>query len=455
MIFIKIAKYIHNKALACIFFRPRPISNGMRRNVKIAVLGLVFVLLAGFSVPAFGLTADDLKKQIAEKNTEIQRLEEEIKQFQGSISETQANAKTLTAAITQLNNQIKSLTSQINLTSKKISKKELEITELQSGIGEAEISMRERRQAMGMILVSLKQSEEDTVLETFLKYGTISDFFTELNNINLLNEKMRQNYNALITIKENLQTQKSGAEAANTDLKNLKGDLVDQKQIETQGKNEKSKLLTQTKSQEAAYQKLLKDLQAKKEAFERELFQFESQLKYELDKSKLPQAGRGVLAWPLDNIFITQYFGKTVDAARLYKSGTHNGIDLRARNGTPIKSAGLGKVIAIGNTDLQFGCYSYGKWILIDHQNGLSTLYAHLSLIKVVTGDQVDLGQIIGYSGYTGAVEPAGVLGAHLHLTVFASSAVTIQQYTTSINCKNVSIPVANPNAYLDPLLYL
>ena len=427
----------------------------MKRNIKIVFLGLFLVFTASFYAPAYGADINDLKSQIDAKNEEIRKLEEEMRQYKGSIEGAQLLAKTLNAQIAKLNAEIKALNTQIVLTSKKISKKELEIQQLAYEIKNTETAMIERQKAIKGILISLNQSEENTAFESFLKFWTISDFFTELENIEVLNGKIRENFDKLAGLKIELESKKGSAEVANKDLQNLKNDLVDQKLIQEQGKTEKKSILKATKNQEAEYQKLLKDRQAKKEAFEMELFQFESQLKYELDKSKLPQVGKGVLAWPLDNVFITQYFGKTVDSVRLYRSGTHNGIDLRARNGTPIKSAGPGKVTATGNTDLQFGCYSYGKWILIDHQNGLATLYAHLSIIKVVAGDQIASDQIIGYSGYTGAVEPAGILGAHLHLTVFASSAVMIQRYTSSMNCKNVSIPVANPNAYLDPLLYL
>jgi murein DD-endopeptidase MepM/ murein hydrolase activator NlpD len=194
---------------------------------------------------------------------------------------------------------------------------------------------------------------------------------------------------------------------------------------------------------------MLAERQAEKERFEKELFLFESQLKRAIDPNSYPSSGKGILSWPLDNVFITQYFGKTIDAKRLYTSGTHNGIDFRASRGTPVKSALNGTVLGTGNTDEQRGCYSYGKWILIEHSNGLSTLYGHLDLIKVVAGQKVLTGEVIGYSGQTGYST-----GPHLHLTVYASQGVKIQKYSSSINCKNVSIPVSGINAYLDPMLY-
>jgi murein DD-endopeptidase MepM/ murein hydrolase activator NlpD len=91
----------------------------------------------------------------------------------------------------------------------------------------------------------------------------------------------------------------------------------------------------------------------------------------------------------------------------------------------------------------------YGKWILIQHPNGLATLYAHLSDISVQKGGTVFTGQVIGFAGDTGYAT-----GPHLHFTVYIAEAVSFKQYT----CWNktvVTIPVAPPNAYLNPLSYL
>ncbi len=180
------------------------------------------------------------------------------------------------------------------------------------------------------------------------------------------------------------------------------------------------------------------------------MFEFESKLRLEIDPSSIPPAGKGILRWPLDAVYITQHFGRTVDAARLYTSGTHNGIDFRAAPGTIIRVAADGIIKGVGNTDQYRGCYSYGKWVLVEHNNGLSTLYAHLSLIKVTPGERVLRGEILGYSGSTGYAT-----GPHLHFTVYASAGVKISKYDHSVNCKSATIPIADIRAYLDPLIYL
>ena len=117
--------------------------------------------------------------------------------------------------------------------------------------------------------------------------------------------------------------------------------------------------------------------------------------------------------------------------------------------GTPIKSAQTGIVTDTGNTDTYCDGVSYGKWILIKGDNNLSTLYAHLSLIKVSPGETMQAGQIIGYSGDTGYST-----GPHLHFTIFATQAITMG-YQSKVCGIWMKMPVSPYNGYLNPLSYL
>jgi murein DD-endopeptidase MepM/ murein hydrolase activator NlpD len=85
----------------------------------------------------------------------------------------------------------------------------------------------------------------------------------------------------------------------------------------------------------------------------------------------------------------------------------HTGVDIGASTGTPIHAAGDGVVVSAGTMG------GYGNATVIDHGNGLATLYGHQSKIDVSAGQHVTRGQVIGKVGCTGTC-----LGAHLHFEV-------------------------------------
>ncbi len=86
----------------------------------------------------------------------------------------------------------------------------------------------------------------------------------------------------------------------------------------------------------------------------------------------------------------------------------HRAIDIANHNGGPILAADSGRVIKAGWTNV-----GYGNFIMIDHGNGYRTLYGHLSRIKVVVGQTVRRGDVIGMMGSTGRST-----GTHLHFEI-------------------------------------
>ena len=103
------------------------------------------------------------------------------------------------------------------------------------------------------------------------------------------------------------------------------------------------------------------------------------------------------------DIDISSGFGVRMDPF-LHLAAMHTGIDFRGNAGDPVHATAAGTVTTAGWSG------GYGKMVEIDHGNGLSTRYGHLSQIEVNVGDKVRLGQIVGRLGSTGRST-----GPHVH----------------------------------------
>ena len=429
-------------------------------NKQIQILFLFSMMLSVFILPANAALVDELRSKISEKNTEILKIEQEIAKYQKEIDELGGKADTLKNSIRKLNATRKKLEADILVTQSRINSTTLKIQKLEIEISEKSEKINNSNKAIGKIIRKIDEVESSTLVEVMLSNDTFSSFLDEIENLKQLQSVVSQNLKELEGLKKELETIKAQEELEQKSLINSRLELGDRKQIVESNKREKDRLLKITKNKESNYRKLVEEKRRQKEEFEAALRRIESQLKYELDKSKLPKAGIKIFSSPLPKLSlkqcykggigncITQYFGDTPFArSGAYNGNTHNGVDFRAVDGTKVFPVLSGKVVDVNNKVAPM-C-QYGKWILVDHGNGITTLYAHLELTKVKKGQFVTPNDVIAYSGRSGYA-----YGPHLHLTSYASDAVSFRDY----KCKSgitVKIPVAAYSAYLNPLDYL
>lgn len=126
--------------------------------------------------------------------------------------------------------------------------------------------------------------------------------------------------------------------------------------------------------------------------------------------------GTGSLAWPAPfSTRVTSRYGTRSDPFT-GETRSHSGIDIDGYGceGSAVTAADGGTVITASYSD------GYGNYIIIDHGNGMQTLYAHMSGLAVGEGSGVSQGQTIGYVGATGRAT-----GTHLHFEVFVNGSRT------------------------------
>ncbi|MFA5931842.1 MAG: peptidoglycan DD-metalloendopeptidase family protein [Candidatus Paceibacterota bacterium] len=418
------------------------------------LLILFFIFSLGFFLfsnvfSVYAQTALDIQNKINQKDADIQSLEKEIAAFQIQLDSLGQQKNSLSKTLKELDLTKKKLSADISVTQKKIDKTTLKIENLGKDINTKERHIANNINSINLGLKEINEFESGSIVENLLSYNNFSSVWNDVDSIISIREKTRDRIKELKQIKGELEDTRKEAINAKNELLVLKSELADQKKIVEQNALEKKKLLTQTKNSESNYQKILKARLVQKDALEKELRDYESQLKYILDPSKLPDAG--IFSWPLDNILVTQFFGKTEAGKRLYANGTHSGVDFRASVGTPVKAMAKGVVTGTGDIDLQCPGASFGRYVFITYDNGLSSVYGHLSLIKVSAGEKVERGQMVAYSGNTGhSTAP------HLHVSVYAPNAAEIKSIPSN-TCQGrvLTQPVSPINAYLDPLYFL
>lgn len=423
-------------------------------SVRYAFVALALFVLLG--VPGVS-RADDTSDNI---QLQIDSLKNEIEQLTIQLNNTTAQKSTLQNAVKQLDLQIQTLTKSITLTNAQISQKDREINNLSGNIATTSTEISRSEDGVAASLRNLYSSDQEPVMLTFLSGGTLSTFFDESVALGSLRDDLFNKVEDLSALKSNLVTTKTSTEGKRQELAALQSKLASQQAGIKAARTEQNTLLAETKNKESSYQSLIADKKAQQQKFEQDLLAYEDSLGLSVAAGSLPSARAGILHWPLDSIKITQYFGNTEFATQnpqIYSGHGHTGVDFGASTGTRVLSALDGVVLGTGNTDLTCPNASFGKWVFVKHPNGLSTLYAHLSVISVTTGQTVSTGQVVGYSGSTGYAT-----GPHLHLGVYAASGVQIMDLgkyrgSTGTPCTSagVVLPVAPTNAYLNPLSYL
>ena len=428
----------------------------MSFNRKIQVFFLLTLLLTviGVVTPVSAGIIDTLKSKITGRSDKIKDLEKDISSYQKQLQKIGKEKSSLQREVKTLDITRKKLSTDIRVTENKVSTTSLNIKKLSIEIRKKEEGISASLDVIKATIRRINEIENNSLVEFVLSSDNISDLWKDIDTFQQFQSGMGKKVHELQSMKSLLENDVTDIEGERKNYISLKSKLSDQKKIVDNTRYKRNKILKSTKNKESNYQKQLKEKQRLKIAFEKELLDLEAQLKIAIDPNSLPSVGKGILSWPLDKIRITQYFGNT----RFAKSGAysgkgHNGVDFGAAVGTEVKAALSGMVVETGNTDLIKGCYSYGKWVLIRHNNGLSTIYAHLSLIKVKAGQRVKTGEKLGYSGNSG-----DTTGPHLHFTVYASQGVKVVRLgdiKKITNCGNARIPVAPFNAYLNPMDYL
>lgn len=422
----------------------------MRKSILLTVIVFGAMLSAGIIFAeentTSSLSVGDLKSSIETKAQELKVINNEIANVEVSLSQTKAKTRGISEDISRLHANIRQLDLRVQAGELTVEKLRLELKELSINIQDIETSVYSKRQAVAASLRIMQQNDRDNLLVILLRNGSLTESVSEAQNIFDLNNGLSVEITSLKSLQENLNEKVSVANDKKQDIEKETQNTKYRQTLAEEQKKEREQLLGLTKAQQKEYEAKRTELEKQQEAISKVIDELEYKLRSSFDSSLLPLKRPGVLSYPVQNPVVTQEYGETAFAQSAYKSKTHNGIDFNAPVGTAIYAAEDGVVMASDNNDvssLRWQKFQYGRYILIEHENNLATLYAHLSKSLVHKGDHVKRGDIIGYSGNTGYAT-----GPHLHFGVYWAPSIQLKSISPAAGLVPIGVTI-NPRDYL------
>lgn len=369
-----------------------------------AALALVMTLsLLGASMvtPAYGekteaeLEAERLRaQQMAELEQRQKEQEAKLKELEKQIAEAKAKKEDVMGTKTLLDQRNQLLWDQINDTQSQIDEAAAQI-----------VAYEELEKEQYELFCRQVRSEEErgslSYLSVLFKATSIGDLLSRVEFVNEVAEYNKSVIAALRETRQNIADEKAAME----EQEKLLGEQQDELQVKL---DETTALMEEY----AADQKALEEIYAAEEKAGEAIA---AEIDRLIAESEVVPSNEGYI-WPVNTSKkISSPIGSRV-APGGFGSTNHKGVDICnvgfTSNVFAVKS---GKVI-LASKALQgsyYGGSGYGNYVVIDHGGGVTTLYAHLSYVKVSEGEMVSQGTVLGVTGSTGAST-----GPHLHYEV-------------------------------------
>ena len=388
----------------------------MKNRRTARVIAIVLALIMAFSIIWVAIDALTAKAYVTQ--AEIDRLREEKREYERRKLEIQSRINTiefermtevakksvLDDRIILTGMEIENINETIDLYIMLIHEKELEVYAAED---------REDTQ-LRRYMTRVRDMEENgiiTYLEIIFDSTSFSDLLARLDFVGDIMQADEKTYTDLIIAREATIAAKEDHELTKQEMEQEKL-LLEEKYDELAVQLEQaSELIMQIEATLETYSALYAEEAAEAERVQNEINAKVEELRRQEAAAAAAAASRvtgtGQLMWPVPSAGeITSFFGVRLHPVhRVYRQ--HWGVDIPAGYGANIIASDAGTVIISDNSS------GYGNYVVINHGNGMTTLYAHMSSRGVGVGESVSKGQIIGYIGSTGVST-----GPHLHFEV-------------------------------------
>jgi murein DD-endopeptidase MepM/ murein hydrolase activator NlpD len=429
--------------------RARPNTRRFRRLSFVLLVPLLFGALGAPVADVARVQADELSdakakqaalaKQIADQKAAVAQITALQSDMSRQITETKQELSKINADLAAVRNSINVMIVQIEVVKKQYYALVARLQLLDNQLANLVKQEAHKRSELGTRKALLAErirtaydTDRTSMLETFLSGGSFTDVIAEVGYINDFAEQDKSLAEQIVRDQEELAAIHLTVESTRTQTDGLRIETAKQKAeldkqlAELQAAQARLKELEIATAkalaiQKAAYAQLVKNkkdlaraIATTAAAQSRLSAQIANLVKQQYKLGNIPSAYNGTLRWPMAGN-VTGEFGCSSYPGYGPGNGCahfHNGIDLVAPYGAPIKAAAAGEVVYVG---WNWADGADPAWIVVvAHAGNLKTWYAHMQPKRPVSvGQSVKKGQIVGYEGNTG-----NSTGAHLHWMV-------------------------------------
>lgn len=375
---------------------------------------IVAVLMVGIVVPQQGneaesKTIEQIKKELKQLKSQMEQAKRNAANADKQASQASQQKEATIAELDRINHELADLEGQIIDQENKIGESEATLAKTEQELAEAIDRVHARDELLKSRIKLVYMNGSVSYLDVLLQSTSFSDFLDRYNAMRSLvgQDKEILEQNKLDRIK--VENTKADVEEQLTTLIAQYGQL-EQLKMDKQARAKQSEvMIAQLEEKEIQYSHISEEEEENAIALAAAASKKEIELKQkENEMFKLSYNG-GKLGYPLPKLYPkTSSFGSRIDPITGAKGAWHNGTDFGAPKGTSILAAEAGIVITSGWVN------GFGNTIIINHGDGLWTLYAHASKLVVEQGAMVTKGQKVAEVGTTGRST-----GNHLHFGVY------------------------------------
>lgn len=395
----------------------------MKNRGILRIFCLVFSLMLVFSSAFTAQAKTSSQSKLDKINQNIKEAQKELDSLDDQVADKKAYSDALMKKIDLLQDKLDALESNRDDLQSEIDAVQKRIDETQAEINKAEKEIEKKEQEFDGVyeeycqrLRAMYISGNVSMLEVLLESGDISSILTRAEMVKSVSEQDSATLDDLMTKMEEINKEREELANNKIQLGKDKDSLNSRKQELQKSIDEynssKAELNAEVEECNAALASLDDKRSEVKETIDtnqEQKRQIEAEINNALSGSGSNKPGSGNYNPGTGQLAYPTSYRKISAGYPNYSNGSyHGGVDWPCPTGTAVHASDSGVVVIAKKLT-----YSYGQYILIDHGNGLSTLYAHNSSLVVGVGDKVSKGQIIAYSGESG-----NATGPHVHFEV-------------------------------------